>query len=80
MLLHEYYRNKTVGTPYGAVKFNQEGISKDLTTEQEKALAVLPLYSYKPNQAPKKASSTTSTTKAPAKRKRATKKTEPKED
>lgn len=48
MLKHKTKRNFTTATKYGTLTFDKEGISKDLTQEQQKELAeVIGAYEYK---------------------------------
>ena len=47
MLKHTNKRNFTTATKYGKVTFDKDGISKDLTQEQQKELAdVISVYTY----------------------------------
>lgn len=47
MLKHKTKRNFTTATKYGTLTFDKEGISKDLTQEQQKELAeVIGAYEY----------------------------------
>lgn len=47
MLKHTKKRNFTTATKYGKVTFDKDGISKDLTQEQQKELAdVISVYTY----------------------------------
>ena len=47
MLKHKNKRNFTTATKYGTVTFDKDGISKDLTQEQQKELAeVIGVYEY----------------------------------
>ena len=47
MLKHANKRNFTTATKYGKVTFDKDGISKDLTQEQQKELAeVIGVYEY----------------------------------
>lgn len=47
MLKHTNKRNFTTATKYGKVTFDKDGISKDLTQEQQKELAeVIGVYEY----------------------------------
>lgn len=47
MLKHTKKRNFTTATKYGKVTFDKDGISKDLTQEQQKELAgVIDVYEY----------------------------------
>lgn len=47
MLKHKTKRNFTTATKYGTVTFDEDGISKDLTQEQQKELAeVIGVYEY----------------------------------
>lgn len=47
MLKHKTKRNFTTATKYGIVTFDKEGISKDLTQEQQKELAeAIGVYEY----------------------------------
>ena len=47
MLKHKNKRNFTTATKYGTLTFDKEGISKDLTQEQQKELAeVIGAYEY----------------------------------
>lgn len=47
MLKHTYKRNFTTATKYGKVTFDKDGISKDLTQEQQKELAeAIGVYEY----------------------------------
>lgn len=47
MLKHKNKRNFTTATKYGTVTFDKDGISKDLTQEQQKELAeVIGAYEY----------------------------------
>ena len=47
MLKHKTKRNFTTATKYGTVTFDKDGISKDLTQEQQKELAdVIGVYEY----------------------------------
>ena len=47
MLKHKTKRNFTTATKYGTLEFDKEGISKDLTQEQQKELAdVIGAYEY----------------------------------
>lgn len=47
MLKHKNKRNFTTATKYGTLTFDKDGISKDLTQEQQKELAeVIGAYEY----------------------------------
>lgn len=47
MLKHKTKRNFTTATKYGTLTFDKDGISKDLTQEQQKELAeVIGVYEY----------------------------------
>ena len=47
MLKHANKRNFTTSTRYGKLTFDKDGISKDLTQEQQKELAdVISVYTY----------------------------------
>lgn len=47
MLKHKTKRDFTTATKYGTVTFDKDGISKDLTQEQQKELAdVIGVYEY----------------------------------
>lgn len=47
MLKHKNKRNFTTATKYGTLTFDKDGISKDLTQEQQKELAeVIGTYEY----------------------------------
>ena len=47
MLKHANKRNFTTATRYGKLTFDKDGISKDLTQEQQKELAdVISVYTY----------------------------------
>lgn len=47
MLKHKNKRNFTTATKYGTLTFDKDGISKDLTQEQQKELAgVIGVYEY----------------------------------
>ena len=47
MLKHKTKRNFTTATKYGTVIFDKDGISKDLTQEQQKELAeAIGVYEY----------------------------------
>ena len=47
MLKHKTKRNFTTATKYGTLTFDKDGISKDLTQEQQKELAeVIGAYEY----------------------------------
>lgn len=47
MLKHKTKRNFTTATKYGTVTFDKDGISKDLTQEQQKELAeAIGVYEY----------------------------------
>lgn len=47
MLKHTNKRNFTTATKYGTVTFDKDGISKDLTQEQQKELAeAIGVYEY----------------------------------
>ena len=47
MLKHTNKRNFTTATKYGTLTFDKDGISKDLTQEQQKELAeVIGVYEY----------------------------------
>lgn len=47
MLKHKTKRNFTTATRYGKLTFDKDGISKDLTQEQQKELAdVISVYTY----------------------------------
>lgn len=47
MLKHKTKQNFTTATKYGTVTFDKDGISKDLTQEQQKELAeVIGVYEY----------------------------------
>jgi len=47
MLKHANKRNFTTATRYGKLTFDKDGISKDLTQEQQKELAdVINVYTY----------------------------------
>ena len=80
MLKHKNKRDFTTATKYGTLTFDKEGISKDLTQEQQKELAdVIGAYEYEADtkSTAKKAEPKKEETKAEPK-KEETKKAEPK--
>lgn len=73
MLKHKTKRNFTTATKYGTLTFDKEGISKDLTQEQQKELAeVIGAYEYEAD--------TKSTAKKAEPKKEEAKKAEPKKE
>lgn len=79
MLKHKNKRDFTTATKYGTLTFDKEGISKDLTQEQQKELAeIIGAYEYEADNksTAKKAEPKKEETKAESKKEEA--KAEPK--
>ena len=76
MLKHKNKRNFTTATKYGTVTFDKDGISKDLTQEQQKELAeVIGTYEY---EADNKSTAKKAESKKEETKKEETNKAEPK--
>lgn len=52
MLINTQLKGRTIGTKYGTIKFDEHGISDELTIEQQKEIATLKGFSFVDDNTP----------------------------